>query len=375
MDFAVVLRAQKVGKPSVDNYVGKIKGAYTTNERELQNHSRLEIIEVGAALHSRLMHMIMEGDFENVDEIREYLHEIRSSKSEKPIGPIPVFERQTSVCTNQGGEPTCYAHSTAKIILQNIYLFVNPIHVQDKEKFQSCFDVLKTDIEHEYTHLSIEKCGIGYFKILLFLYAYFISKQNKNGLLRNTVSRSLEMPDIEQFKGRIQTNFDALRKRIQHKIESRGLIWTEFKIQCISSTLPFLKDMIIHTLQLGFYIYVFVEHPTFPIGHAVVLVNHRNENGQDYFAISNSWGNQVDITSNLTKITLGSKVCYVKEFIFLLPFCTTTTPLPQPLTIYSLIEWIPHYVRDIQEFKSRSGGKTKRRKKRSCKKIETRFTV
>jgi hypothetical protein len=366
-DFAVVLRSQKVGKPPLENYIGKIRGKYTTDQRQLQTHPRLEIIEVSISLQSRLMHMIMEGDFKNADEIREYVNQLNSSRLEKKtIGPIPVFDRQTSVCTNQGGEPTCYAHSTSKIILQNIYLFVNPIHVQDTEKFNSCFDVLKTDIEHDYTHLSVEKCGIGYFKILLFLYAYFITKPNKNELLQDAVSRSVEMPDIEQFKGKIKMNFDALRKRIQHKIESRGLIWTTFTIHCIPITLPFLNDMIIPILHLGFYIYVFVEHPTFPIGHAVVLVNHRNEAGQDYFAISNSWGNQVDITSDLTKITLGSKVCSVKQFIFLLPMCTKntpTTPLPQSLTIYTLHGWIPKYEQDIKAFKSRSGGKTKRRKK------------
>jgi hypothetical protein len=224
-------------------------------------------------------------------------------------------------------------------------------------------------------NLSVEKCGIGYFKILLFLYLYFRFKQSREALnivlFSDMIRIAVQMPDIGKFKGRIQTNFGALRQRIQHKIKSRGLIWDTFNVPCNLNTIPFLKDIVIPILHLGFYIYVFVEHPTFPIGHAVVLVKHSNELGNDYFAISNSWGEQVDITNNLNEIYLQGRVCSVKHFVFVLPFCkkdTPTTPFPhQPLTsITTLLEWIPHYVRDIQALKSRSGGK-KTKKKRSRK--------
>ena len=294
------------------------------------------------------------------------------------VGPITAFERQSSVCTLQGREDTCYAHSSAKIMLQNIYLFVNPINVQDKEKFHSCFDVLKTDIEHDYTNLSVEKCGIGYFKILLFLYLYFISKQAREAtpdkivMFEDMLPRVVRMHDIEQFKGKIKTNFDALRTRIQYKIQSQELIWDTFSIPCNPDTIPFLNNIISPILKLGFYIYVYIENPKFPIGHAVTLVKHRREGGINFFGISNSWGDEIDNTSDLTQITLRGNLFTTNRFEFILPFCKQyryTSSLPIVLSIQSILDWIPRYERDILAFRSKSGGtKQRKTKKRKTKK-------
>jgi hypothetical protein len=331
--------------------------------------------------------MLTKSDLKNFSSMEEpkiqptYKHKLASL----------ALERQTSVCTTQGSEGTCYAHAGAKVMLQNIFLFVNPINVQDKEKFHSCFDVLKTDMEHDYTHLSVEKCGIGYFKILLFLYLYFMCKKTRAVtrqlfVFEGTLLDVVKMPDIEQFKGKIQSNFDAFRKRILHKIRSRELIWDTFTIKFTPNIISFLKDIIIPILNLGFYVYMVIQNPTVDPTHAVVLVKHRKDSGQDFFSISNSWGEEIDYTSDLTKIHLKGELLNTTFFRFVLPFCTKkdmpTTPLPHitpdgPIKLFStpehmraLLEWIPNYERDIQLFKSRSGGKkTKRKnKKRSIKK-------
>jgi hypothetical protein len=344
------------------------------------------------ALSPELQHKVNSIFYTNINPLISAFEQTSTFKYRPmlPVGPITAFERQSSVCTLQGSEGTCYAHSGAKVMLQNIYLFVNPITVHDVERFHSCFDVLKTDIEHDYTHLSVEKCGIGYFKILLFLYLYFIFKQirvrspDKILMFEEMIYHVVGMPDIEQFKGKISTNFGALRKHIQHKIRTRRLVWDTFTVLCNPDTIPFLKPIIIPILNLGFYVYVGIYSSILKESHAVVLVKHRRDLGQDYFGISNSWGEIIDNTSDLNTIQIKGKTYQTVRFVFVLPFCIrpdiVTTPLPDipfndpmqtfssPKYIRALLEWIPLYEKDIQTFRSQQSAGKKTNKKRKTKK-------
>ena len=103
----------------------------------------------------------------------------------------------------------------------------------------------------------------------------------------------------------------------------------------------------------------------------------------------------MDNTSNLTEIHLNGDLFKTSHFRFVLPFCvkdgqynSLTTPLPiiplprPPMipakifftekTIDKLLEWIPEYCEDIEQFKSiripTGGKKTRTKNKRSKKK-------
>ena len=314
------------------------------------------------------------------------------------IGPIHTLERQTSICTNQGGEGTCYAHSTAKLFLQNIYIFTIPIHVTYIEKFHSCFDGLTTDIENaNYTDLSVTKCGNGYRKILCFLYLYFVIKPRKLLPLNEMIRIVVEMPDlVDQIPEKNRTDLDMYRDQLHDIIGVRGLKWDNFYILCTATTIPFLNDIIIPILELGFYIEIVLQNITLitdviddikPPHHSAIIVGHREHLGQNFFGIANSWGKTIDNTNDITLIHLGTNLYTPLLFLFVLPFCTKEGPysfptlempvptLEMPLGYkqYSsesdmerLVEWIPEYCDDIEtlnDIKVPSGGKKKRNTK------------
>jgi hypothetical protein len=313
------------------------------------------------------------------------------------IGHIRALERQTSVCTNQGAEGTCYAHSRAKLFLQNIYMFVHFIEVTDIERFQSCFAVLKTDIEHDYTTLTREKCGSGYIKILLFLYLYWYLLNKQYIPYEKLIPSIIEMPDIEQIPKKNRDDLHSFKERFDYVVDARGLIWNTFTLLCNVHSIPFLNELIMSILDLNLYIEMIIElpttEPTEPLRHGVIIVKYRKHLDQIYFGISNSWGEIVDNTSDLTEIHLKGHLFKTKMFEFVLPFCTKenqygfpTTPLPEnnsgynfKLTMDWIQEWFPNYCDEIRDLNSipipMGGGKKKRntKKRRSRKRLNKRL--
>jgi hypothetical protein len=79
-DFALLLRLQKPVK-SLETYVGKIRGTYTTNKRELQKNPHLVVIHVTMDQFISLPSRIMSGEFKDANAIITYLSPASASAS------------------------------------------------------------------------------------------------------------------------------------------------------------------------------------------------------------------------------------------------------------------------------------------------------
>jgi hypothetical protein len=138
----------------------------------------------------------------------------------------------------------------------------------------------------------------------------------------------VEMPDTEQFSGQNKVDIDSFREEFKDMINFRGLVWDTFTVSCDPDTIPFLNEIIIPILNLGFYIEIIL------IRHSLIIVKHREHLGQDFFGISNSWGEQVDNTSNLTEIHLNGDLFKTCHFRFVLPFVLKKTNSILVLLLY-----------------------------------------
>jgi surface protein len=312
----------------------------------------------------------------------------------KPRKHRSILQKQSSICTDQGRENTCYAHSVAKIYLQNIYLYVHPIEVTYTERFQTCFDVLKTDIDHDYnSKISLGRCGYGYYKILLFLYLYWLIKAPEdkdvfpdqfNNLI-STVTAMDEIPNL--FNGQNKIQFEKIRKVITNKIQQRHVMWDCFIIFIHPSTARLLKQILISILNLGFYIEVTLDDTditsTNQLGHSVIMTTY---NGVE-FGIVNSYGDIISTTTDISKITLHGTVFEVNMFLFILPFYADTPRLPKyvitedlekkftPQLLPHLVEWTTGYADNIRNHKiaerqlDKANGGTRKCKKSKNKRL------
>jgi hypothetical protein len=242
----------------------------------------------------------------------------------------PIFSRQTSMSTNQGAEKTCVPHALSKIILKNVYRFVYPIDVphEDIPKFKSCFDVLKTDVlQQDYNKLiSEKKCGrAGYEKILLFLYLYSqvhtyspgrcTRSDHKFTSFNHAILSTIKMkpiPDFFQFNNLLA--FNRIRDTIL--LNSTGIEWTTFYVESNKQTIPFLRDITIPILSLGFYIYAETEFENLK-RHAISIVSYDND--AHSYVMDNSWDQPNEYITDLTSFTLNSKKTNLSLLLFILP--------------------------------------------------------
>jgi surface protein len=241
--------------------------------------------------------------------------------------PMTTLQRQTSLNTDQGNEDTCFAHSESKLYLQNIFMFVNPIQDIDVSLFKKC-SALRTD---ELTTISLQKCGNGYYKILLFLYLYFLIIQNKGNrhTLLPTILQMTNVPAVFSFQNHI--DFSELCANIIVNIRKQELTWIFFTVRVTPETIPFLKNIIDIILNLNLYIKIGI------LNHTVTLIGKSD----DYYNYVNSYGlNDVYNTTNFMSIVSDGGTYVPWEFTFVLPLYKDTLPLQNPRPTIDLISFI-----------------------------------
>ena len=224
---------------------------------------------------------------------------------------VPKLTRQLSVMkTNQQGEGTCYAHSYARIVLQNAivshYRFDMTKEDQDKFNENLCNNYAKTqsvltklksipDLED----LNEEKCSTaGYKKIILFLCLYFnIKKKYSCGtiyMLRGMFS-SITIPEELSSNPRIVASLNEILPDINEHLSSIQMSIVEVFIKTISPVNLF--SIVKQVTDLNLYVELSIE------GHTLVIVGTHN----DTYILKNSWSQQYDVVNmDLTTVSIVS---------------------------------------------------------------------
>ncbi len=153
--------------------------------------------------------------------------------------------------------------------------------------------------------------------------------------------------------------FNRIRDTIL--LNSTGIEWTTFYVESNEQTIPFLRDITIPILSLGFYIYaetIFKSSATGQIkGHAISIVSYDND--AHSYVMDNSWDQPNEYISDLTSFTLNSKKTNLSLLLFILPTYITTASNTISKYISEkhcrtaeqmtrLIEWIKIFVDDIR---------------------------
>lgn len=321
------------------------------------------------------------------------------------IGHQPMGSQRIAIkselMTDQGCQGTCASHGGAKIILQNVYLFVHPLPTNDEETllYKSCFDMLKTDNNYDIDEIDPAQCSTnGYYKIILFLYLYNLVKNGRHEsldliLLFEILPPALEMSyipfniAIESVNhGIAKDTFLSLRGAIKPKLSN--ITWVNIIMQIDSDIIKHADfvNMIKPILELELYVAANLIAPdVFEHNkHQVIIVS---SNGNTLTLI-NSWGQYSNIINNIHNFMLWDHLFEINAISLLLPMYPTT-PLPDfPAEIEGVIylvndehnrdmlkKWIPKYCANIKKYKHNGGRRRKVRRSRRINRKHKRYTI
>jgi hypothetical protein len=239
----------------------------------------------------------------------------------------------------QGNEGSCYAHSTSKLIVKNI--FENCISLQlnalEEKEFLGCFHINTETISTDITSLSSKTCGTkGYYKILLFLYNYFTmtEKYGCNGgntiealyssvsdlynpiklphFFKQSVHSSILLQLLEQVKSKLEN----VSYEIIEILNEDGII---FFIETLIDTGLYVNLILEKDILSEKYTDSYIKKFGKP-SHSVTIVDYT----KNTFIIQNSWSKSID-TINYedvptffylegTSFTVKSAVCILPMF-------------------------------------------------------------
>ena len=146
------------------------------------------------------------------------------------------------------------------------------------------------------------------------------------------------------------------RIRDNFLLNSTGIEWTKFYVESNKQTIPFLRDITIPILSLGFYIYAETEFEDLK-RHAISIVSYNND--AHSYVMDNSWDQPNEYITDLTSFTLNSKKTNLSLLLFILPTYINTAsntiykhfsekPFTTVTQMTTLIEWIKIFEADIR---------------------------
>uniref|UniRef100_A0A6C0EY59 Peptidase C1A papain C-terminal domain-containing protein n=1 Tax=viral metagenome TaxID=1070528 RepID=A0A6C0EY59_9ZZZZ len=266
-----------------------------------------------------------------------------TSKTNKTKNPMTKSSKSLSLSpliTNQGGQGSCYAHSTSKLILKNIFENYISLKLSGKEEkeFLKCFHIKTDEI-----NIDRDKCSIkGYHKILLFLYNYFNTTENYgcdggdtieslNSSINDLYKPKISLPKffkqtfhtpilihlLEQIKKKIiNVSYEIIE--ILNKVEITEFIYF---IEKILDTGLYVNLILENDILSAKYTKSYIEKHGIP-SHSVTVVGYKKEYDTGHFIIKNSWGNltnTINYDEMNTFLYLGESSYIVKSAVFLLP--------------------------------------------------------
>jgi uncharacterized protein YdeI (YjbR/CyaY-like superfamily) len=295
---------------------------------------------------------------------------------------LPVKRMQTALTrqisitkSNQTSAPTCSYHSMSRLFLQNRFIFVKPLQVDD------IYD--KNDCNRFLIPVEVEKTGLdtlddvrcspgGYDKILLFLYIYFLLKETDSckqsiGELIPRQVAALKMPDFlksTKYEHGAKHKHRLLSLLTEIKHLSSGLKWKEYSFSFNTIEEPLLFSVIQKLINLRFYVQLTCCGGR-EISHAVTIVGVQEGN----YIIKNSWKELEDIVPSI-------KFFYLKgwptpwmgtELLIYIPIISSEPTDGVKGKDYDISKltmfdaWLDDYTVEIQRA-PRGGRKTKRKK-------------
>ena len=284
----------------------------------------------------------------------------------------------------QGNEGSCYAHSTSKLIVKNIFENCIPLQLNasEEKEFLGCFHINTETISTDITSLSSKTCGTkGYYKIILFLYNYFTMTEKYGCDGGNTIEalyssitdlynpvklpsffkQSIHSTLLIQLLEQIKSNLVNIAYEIIEILNEDGII---FFIETLLDTGLYVNLILEEDVLSEKYTEAYIKKVGIP-SHSVTIVDYT----KDTFIIQNSWGKSTDIIqySDMSSFFYLEGTSFtVKSAVSLLPIFKDTkrydyvkSPTepnvidkeiwPQEFDAYK--EWIIEYCRALKKSK------------------------
>jgi hypothetical protein len=284
-------------------------------------------------------------------------------------GPPSLTRQVSETKSNQTSAPTCSYHSMSRLFLQNRFIFVKPLQVDD------IYD--KNDCNRFLIPVEVEKTGLdtlddmrcssgGYDKILLFLYIYFLLKETDSckQSIGELIPRQVDAIEIPVFLKSTKHEHRLLSLLTEIKHLSSGLKWKEYNFLFNSIEEPLLFSVVQKLINLRFYVQLHCCGGR-DSGHAVTIVGVQEGN----YIIKNSWSILVDIVPSIKFFYLKgwSTPWMGMELLIYIPIISSEPTDGVKGKDYDISKltmfdaWLDNYTVEIQR-KPKGGRKTKRKK-------------
>lgn len=234
-----------------------------------------------------------------------YIKKSRSKTKSLPLSfnsiPRSPLKKMSITKTNQGEEGSCVAHTISRLIVKNVFERLYPLKISlAEEKLyekNNCNIYLNTDTKAKtnagYLDLTPTKCGQkGYYKILLFLYVYYIIRDNfdcdgisylSSSYVLNLLFTNSVMPKIFQQSIHLPI-LSYLLEKIKSKIKFMNIKYEIVDMDNDNNSIIIRK-----LLDEGLYVGVSLS-PRYGDGHTATIVGHTPY----HFVIKNSWNTYKD---------------------------------------------------------------------------------
>ena len=190
------------------------------------------------------------------------------------IRPLPYKKKLTRRFSrgysNQGNASTCGYHAFSKVILNNVFGLLHPLHETSVYVDQQCNRYLNTT-RFDLSELTPEKCSPdGYLKILLFLHLFHLYKSiedRSDGMLCGSESKIFpslfEMNMALSYRHRL-----ALKETLDYMNLKKNALQIKLQYFRFKPTLEAIKRV----TDAGLYGMLFIEYSPTETGHFIVVV-------------------------------------------------------------------------------------------------------
>lgn len=187
------------------------------------------------------------------------------------IRPLPYKKKLTRRFSrgysNQGNSSTCGYHAFSKVILNNVFGLLHPLHETSVYVEKQCNRYLNTK-RFDLSELTPEKCSPdGYLKILLFLHLFYLYKSvdRSDGMLCGSESKIF--PSLFEMNMALSYRHRLALKETLDYMNLKNALQLELQYFRFKPTLESMKQF----TDAGLYGMLFIEYSPTDTGHFIVV--------------------------------------------------------------------------------------------------------